>query len=173
MSVWTMTLNATPPERHRANSSVSTDGHPDVRVGSAVLGRVFDAEQAQLTHAREEFAGYLSPLLPFVDVGGYFVLDEASDEVAEHVVFGGEGHGLAHGRNPHTEPYSRSLLLGVLALAEFGAANLAGYGLGELGEELYFAWVLVGRGGGLDVVLELGEYPWGTVRSRGRGRRRP
>src|SRR5579884_3932151 len=49
-----------------------------------------------------------------------------------------------------------SLLALALAVAELDAADLAADGLGQLGDELDLSRVFVGRGDGLDVLLQLG-----------------
>src|SRR5207249_6622133 len=63
------------------------NGHPDVTVAAAVLLRVADAEKSQLAHTFVERLGKQPVVLPLIDIGGYFFVDETPHLLAESLVF--------------------------------------------------------------------------------------
>ena len=83
ISVCTMTLNATPPDRHRASSSVSTT----VIQKSASAPPYVSGTQCPKGPTRPLELAWRSS-----HSSSNLVLDESSNEVTEHLMFGGEGH---------------------------------------------------------------------------------
>ena len=86
MSVCTSTVMATPREGRAAELLGEHDRAERVHLGAAVLGRVADAEEAELAHAAQHLARHEALLLPFRAVRLDLALDEAADLRAQRFV---------------------------------------------------------------------------------------
>jgi len=65
-------------------------GRERIHLGTAVFGRIADAEEAERAHTLEHLARHEAGLLPGVGVRLDLLLDEAPDLVAQHLVLGRE-----------------------------------------------------------------------------------
>ena len=94
--------NGKAPEGRTPQFLGKDDAAQGIHIATAIFLRVANAEKSEFTHFAQHLAGHKTLGLPGLGVGYDFLLHEATDLLAQHVLFFGKKRMLNRHAGPHS-----------------------------------------------------------------------